>query len=641
MERFGARAADAQDDWRRRAKRYGRQIGPALAMMAVLLALVLVGNYVAHWHLHWKAWTTVGVALVALGAMMSQILSPGIAMLCATCAFIVVAPGNPILSVTDALAGFDTDTVGTIAVMFPIAAALYTTGALDAIFRPILGRSSNLFVSLARMTVPCCAVSAFTNNTPLVAMLAPLVRSWAHTIRIPPSRLLLPMNYAVVLGGTITIIGCSTNLTVQTFANQKGLTFNIFELALAGLPNAAAGALWLVLTSKWIMPVRETASDDLENRPREYVVAARVGRSLDGRTIDEARLRNLMAVFLFEVQRDGDVFAAPDGAFRLRAGDLALFAGQIDAVRDVFATDGLVPTELDQALKVGGRRRLFEVAVAAHSPLVGHTVRESQFRSRHNAAIVAVHRAGTRVRGGIGDLELRCADTLLIEAAPAFSRTGEAMVDFALVSEVGDPVAPTPPRVLHAILSVVFLVAAIIAAALNFVPLFGAVLTCLLLMLLTRCLTVVEAWRSMQWDLLLATGCAIAIGAAATESGLAAPIAATLVSLSHHVGHLGTLFLLYLVTALLSSTISNKAAVAVVFPIAYGFIESGFFGAKETVFLIMLAASADWMNAVGYLSNLIVLSAGGYKPVDFIRAGAGLQVVTCVVSVLACWGIWG
>jgi di/tricarboxylate transporter len=581
----------------------------------------------------WDAWTSVLIVLASVVAMARGLAAPDLVLTGAM--GLLLALG--ILTPAEAARGFGNEGMLSVGVLFVVAAGIENTGAMDGAVRRVLGRPRRVGSAQMRMMLPVAAMSSFLNNTPVVAMMLPIVQDWAKRIGVSPSKLLIPLSWATILGGTVTIIGTSTNLVVTGLASQRhlDLTWNLFEIAPIGLVVTAVGLTYIMTFSRWLLPDRSGNLPTLDNA-RDYSVAFRVEADspVVGQTIETAGLRHLPGLYLVEIEREGETLVAVGPDTRIRAADILLFVGLLDGVVDLRKIRGLIPAAADQVRKLGVAthdRCLVEAVVAHGSALTGKTVREAAFRTYYRAAIIAVHRNGARLRSKVGDIELHTGDTLLLETQSSFLRDFRNDKNFALVSEVD---RSTPIRHERGGIAVLALVAMVLANALGFVPLFTAVLACAGGMLLTRCLTGPEARRALDVGVLLAIASSFGVGSALETTGAAKVLGRSLVELAAPFGTLGVLFGVYFAVMLLTELITNNAAAALLLPVA---IEAG--GAaglpiKVMCYVVMFAASASFMTPIGYQTNLMVYGPGGYRFGDFLRFGAPLQFLLGIVTVL-------
>jgi len=539
-----------------------------------------------------------------------------------------------VLTIDEGFSGFSNTGMLTVGVLFVVVAGLKETGAIDWIASRLLGRPKSERGAMVRVMLPVWGMSAFLNNTPVVAMMIPAVQDWAKKLRISPSRLLLPLSYSAILGGTCSLIGTSTNLVVAGLVlSQTDLApLTMFGITKVGLPTALVCGLFLVLIGPKLLPRRSSASRALSD-PKEYTLELVVpeGSPMTGKTVDEAGLRSLPGCFLIEIDRADEVIAPVGPQQTLREGDRLLFAGVVDSIRDLVNTRGL-SVATNQVFKLDSpryRRRLYEVVVAPSCSLTGRTIRASKFRNRYNGAVIAVARNGERIRGKIGDIELQGGDLLLVEADSGFAERAGNARDFLLVSSLENS---TPKRHSRAPLAVAILIGMVGMATFEVFPMLLAGLIASGVMILSRCCTLTEARRSVDWSVLIVIGAALGIGKAMDKSGSALLIADTVLSV---VGNNPWIVLLaiYAVTSFMTEIISNNAAVALMFPIGQAAAQTLGVDFMPFVIGIMMAGSASFATPIGYQTNLMVYGPGGYNFRDFLRIGVPMNLTagTCGV----------
>lgn len=584
----------------------------------------------------WQAWTVLAITGLMVFAMVRQVAGPDLVLTAAMA--VVLALG--IVTPAQALSGFSNEGVLTVAALFVVAAGLRETGALDYAARRVLGRPQRLPSAQLRMMLPVSAISAFLNNTPVVALMVPLVSDWARRCKIPTSRLLIPLSYAAILGGSCTLIGTSTNLIAVGMARaaDPSLEIGMFDIAWLGVPCAVVGTVFIIATSRWLLPDRKAGREALTD-PREYTIAMRLeaGSSIEGQSIEDAGLRHLPGLFLASIERGDQRMVAVRPTTKLRAGDVLVFAGLVESVVDLRKIRGLVPAgdEVDQLMRPTHERRLVEAVVAAGSELAGSNVRSARFRTRFGAAIIAVHRGGQRVHAKVGDIVLRAGDTLLLEAHPGFVQTHRHSASFALVSEVEGSAPPSHDKAPTAVFVLVAMLAAHLTGLLS---LLSAALLAAGVLLVTRCLTGQQARRALELRVVLAIAASFGVAAALDQSGAAGVLAHGLVKLAMPWGPVALLMALFLATATMATVVGNNASVAVMFPISHAAALEAGVSFTPCLFVLMLAASASFASPISYQTNLMVYGPGGYRFSDFMRIGVPLQLIVAAVGVaVASW----
>jgi di/tricarboxylate transporter len=545
----------------------------------------------------------------------------------------VVTPG-------EAFSGLANEGVVTVAVLYVVVSGLRETGGVHWISRRLLGRPRNLAAAQVRVTAPVAVFSAFLNNTPIVAMLIPAVRDWAKRQNLPPSKLMMPLSYAAILGGTCTLVGTSTTLVVHgLLLAHRGTGLRFFEIAWVGVPTALIGLAFLLTTSRWLLPDRRSALEVLAD-PREYTVEMTVdgGGPLVGTTVEESGLADESGLQLVEVHRDGELYPAVAPSLRLHAGDRLVLAGTIGSVVELQRRHGLSPAT-DQVFKLDAPRAdrtLIEAVVSDSSPLVGGSIRRGRFRTRYGAVVIAVARNGARVPGNIRDIVLRAGDTLLLEAEPTFTARHHQSRDFFLVSALPDS---HPLRFERAAIAMLALAAMVTTATLGLLTMLEAALLAAGVMVVARATTVEAARRSVDWSVILVIAFAFGMGQAVAVTGLADVTAERVMALVGDAPWLN-LLAIYALTAAFSAVITNNAAAVLMFPIAIALARDLGVDPMPFVIALVMAASASFATPIGYQTNLMVYGPGGYRFADYLRAGLPLTLVTALVAVLVIPMVW-
>ncbi len=563
------------------------------------------------------------VLLATFGMLVLDRFAPSGIVIGATVALLVA----DVVDARSAFAGFSNPAPITVAALFVLAAGTQRTGLLAVAVSRLLGKPGRKGVAHARLLLPTAVASGVFNNTPLVAMLIPDVVAWSRRQRRDASRYLLPLSYAAILGGTLTVLGTSTNLVVSGLLQDTGEDpLGIFEVAKVGLPVTVVGLIVLFSMSIPLLRQRTTAPDQLNAETREFLMEMMVTNdtSVAGCTVEDAGLRKLSGVYLVQIQR-GDRSIAPVGReVVLETGDILAFAGEVSNVLDLQRMPGLVGVDRESiaTLDVAGRG-LYEVVVGRMSPIAGHTLREADFRARYDAAVLAVHRAGHRLDSKLGDIRLRHGDTLVVVAGNHFRSRWAQGPDFLVVAALD---APAPAASSKAPIVAVTLAAFVALSALGVVSTMEGALLGAAVMIASRVLTFDEAKRSVDLDVVLLIGAAFGLGAAVQQSGLAGVIAARFVTSFDGMGTFGLVLAIVLTTSVLTEIITNNAAAVVVLPIALAIAGPAGIDVRLMAIAVAVAASTSFLSPIGYQTNTMVYGPGGYRFGDYIRSGLPLSI---------------
>ncbi len=583
------------------------------------------------------AWLTLGVTFSVLGVIALTSL-PVDAILVASVVALLI---SGVLDPSEALIGFSNPGVLTIGALYVVAAGLQQTGAVRMITTGLLGSARGVRSAIARLVIPAAVASAFLNNTPIVAALLPGVSDWARRNEVSPSKLLMPLSFAAILGGTCTLIGTSTNLVVaglvqQAAPSHPGLTpLSMFGISVVGVPLAIIGSLLMIAIAPIVLKARRPPIS-LDDDPRQFLTEMRVpeGSLLVGLTIEEAGLRHLEKTYIAELIRDDRVYPGVSPNEVLAIGDRLVFVGKRSRVVELTQTTGLIPAGAVQDDEQA--RSFVEVVVAPSNRLLGLSVREGRFRTTFGAVVIAAARRGALLSGRIGDVVLQPGDVLLLEATEDFTRVHRNRADFYLVNRVDD-FQPLRPR--EARWATLILAAMVVSAATGIIGMLEASLLASGAMLVAGCCTVVQARRAIDTSVLIAIASAFAIGEAMTKTGLDQQVA-RLVLYAGDTTPLVALIAMYLTTMTLTEMITNNAAAVLAFPLALAVAAQLGVSPMPFVVTVMFAASASFLTPIGYQTNLMVYGPGGYRFSDYAKLGGILSLTSCVLTVTLVPRFW-
>jgi di/tricarboxylate transporter len=596
----------------------------------------------------WESWVMLGLlAIMAFTILRGRagadtVLLGGLAVVMGLGSI----PGNSFPGVTAAVAGFGSQAVVTIGVLFVIAEGLRQTGAMAMVTRPVLGEPKSLPAAQARLMLPVAGLSAFLNNTPIVAMLMPIVTDWCRRTGISPSKLFIPLSYAAIMGGSCSLIGTATNVFVAAEYNAamnakqvNGDELGMFSITAVGLPAALIGIGYILLVSRWLLPDHHAEGDARDARQYTFEMFVDAQSPIHGQTIEAAGLRNLPGGYLIGIERAGERRVAIAPTTVLYSGDVLIFAGELDSMHDLKQTKGLSPATREQARKLPANLVLIEAVLSDRSPLVGKSVKEGGFRSVYNAVVIAVHRGGEHLDAKIGDIVLKAGDNLLLESDQQFVKRHRNRQDFYYINALG---AAERYRSSKAAVALAVLMAVVLLATTGIMELVTAALLGAGVMVLTKCCTAYEARQSVNWRILIMMGAAIGFGHAMYTTGVAAEAATRLIELMPPGEPIYSLAAIYLVAMLLTSVIGPVPTAGLLFPVLVAIAGPGGLNCNFTPFAVtlMMTAAASFASPSAYQTNLMVANAGRYKPLDFVRIGLPLNILVMITTLLIAPRVW-
>lgn len=574
-------------------------------------------------------------------------------------AALLVLIGTGVVTLEEALKGFANPAMLTIGGLFVVGGGLQATGAVEYLSVWFLGRPKQ-GTPLLRLIAPVAGLSSFMNNTPVVAFLLPIFVHVAKKLRVSPSKLLIPLSYSAVLGGTCTLIGTSTNFVIDGELRAHDMPgLGMWELGWIGIPVTIVGLIYLVTLGQHLLPNRTDLLEYAESHPREYTAELLVqpNYGLIGETIRKSGLRDLPGLYLYAIERDGVRLLPVSPEEPIRLGDILCFSGLVGTILDAQRIRGLEPVEHHPSLNspaainasmdsleglppLSAPRSgslLCEAVISPASPLIGTTVKDTDFRTRYQASIVAVHRSGEKLQQKIGQIVLNAGDTLLIDAPENFTKRWRNSRDFILVSGLEDsaPVEHHRAWLALTIFAAVVLGMTVFTEKATLVALAGATIT-----VLTGCLSAREAHRNIDLSILLLIATALGVSKALDTSGAAEWIAGHLLSWSQPFGKIAVLATIVVLTGLLTELLSNNACAALMAVLAMATAKQMGIEPRPLLIAVAVTSSYGFATPIGYQTNLMVLGPGGYRFSDYLRVGIPLDLICWALTIVAVSTFW-
>lgn len=542
-----------------------------------------------------------------------------------------------ILTPKEILNGMANEQIAVIILLLLIGDIIRKTDIIDWLFNRFFRNTKTYKGFLGKMIFVVAGFSAFLNNTPLVAIMMPYVHNWSKRNNIAPSKLLIPLSYAAILGGCATLIGTSTNLIVNGMVTDQSIIpglepLELFDFTLVGLPMIVLGSGYLMLFGNKLLPSKQDAITDFSVKSREYLVEAQIKSNsrIIGQTIEEAGLRNLKGLYIVELSRGNQRLSAVSPLVILKESDILVFAGDTETIAEMINTDmGLGLTQVGMFAK-RSKTAVLEVVISHNSTLISKTVRQTGFRGRYEAAILAIHRNGERVSGKIGSVKLKAGDVLLLLAGDDFTKRSNDTNDFYLISRVREF------RKLEMYKSIILiggLLAAVAISALGYISLFMALMILMIIVQILKIISPKDIPKSIDYNLALIIVLSLALGTAMIKTGMADMIANFIIVVFKPFGAIGMLIGIFFITNLLASYITNKAAAAIIFPISVSAAINMGLPTMPFVLIVATAAAANFITPIGYQTNLMVYGPGGYAFKDYMKIGLPLTLLYMISTV--------
>lgn len=571
---------------------------------------------------------TLGSILLLFVAIYREWVRPAVGFLGVVLGLVLLQ----IITPQQMLMGFSNESIASVVLLVILSSALSKNFQIESFIDRLyhLGKRDTPLSYrsfLLRMMVQVAALSSVVNNTPVVALMTPYVFNWGRKYNVSPSRLLIPLSYATIMGGMITLVGTSTTLVLNGFMTTNSVG-NIpgMSLLLIGGAVCVSGILFIALLGYRLLPNHQDILNTFKENQREYLVETTLQHSspMIGKTISEAGLRNLRGMYLVEIIRAKQIISPVEPREKLQQSDVLIFAGATEFIFDLTSNGrGLVLPQYDDTKKQEAVK-VIEAVVGANSNLIGYTAKEIDFRKRYDAAIVAIHRNGERLSGKIGEIKLRQGDLLLLYAGRDFRSRVDLYRDIFIVSQVKEFLQPERKKTLSFVVTVSVAIGALLA---GFLSLFTALLVIFVAMVGLRMISLADIKRDIDINMVGILVFSLALGQAMITTGSGELLAQQIINLTYSLGPTAVLVSLLVITTILTSFITNVGAISIMFPLAYAISNTLQTDGMPFYLGIAYAASAAFLTPIGYQTNLIVFGPGGYSFRDFFRIGLPVTAI--------------
>ena len=591
-------------------------------------------NLISFFSNNLDALITVLVLFLSLILFIRNTIAPELTGLLCVGIFIVTG----VLTPEKALSGFGSPSLITLMGLFAVSSALFKSGALDRVRELISSENiktpRKLILLITFLIAP---ISGIVPNTPVVASLLPLIEGWCERRNISPSKVLLPLSFATLLGGTLTLLGSSVNLLVSDISQQLGYgSLELFSLTSIGIPVWLIGTTYMILVSDVLLPDRGRNKDFIKNGNMNiYFTEVTIPSSseLVGQSVRNSRLQRRFDVDVLELQRNGKVILPPLADRKFEPEDrLIVRVTRADLLRlqqehTILLAENkrsIVGTNL---LSTEEGTKTFEALLPSGSTLAGASLRELRFRQRHNATVLALRRGQQTVQERLGQAVLRAGDVLLLQAPLDSIRGLQASNDLLILDQFEDDL----PFLIRKPIAIAIAIGMVILPSLTNIPLVGSVLLAVIAMVAFGCLRPAEIQRSIRLDIILLLGSLSSFSVAMQVTGLADLIAINLDFVLSGMPLYFALIVIFISTVILTQFISNAASVALILPVAIQFSSVLGISPNALIMLVLFGASQSFLTPMGYQTNLMVYGPGRYRFFDIAKYGAGLTLIMSLI----------
>ncbi|NCQ93903.1 MAG: SLC13 family permease [Microcystis wesenbergii Mw_QC_S_20081001_S30D] len=581
---------------------------------------------------------TLTVLVVALVAFVAEWLPVDLTALCVAIVLILLGLVTP----EEGIAGFSNSATVTVMAMFVLSAGITRTGVIQVVRDRLLvwgGKNPHqqVFV-LGALVGP---ISAFINNTAVVAIFLPIVEDWCKKQKISPSKLLIPLSYATVLAGMITVVGTSTNILASGISAKLGYgEFSLFQFTALGVVTFLAGLIYLTIFAPKLLPDRKSSTgefleDDYGSKVYLSEVIITPRSNLIGQTLSQSGLQRKFNFDVLELIRNKVHLPQPLADKVLNAGDILIVHSsreELLKIKDergleIFADVKFQKGDIESTITTG-EEKLAEVLILSNSRLIGTTLKDLKFRQRYNTTVLAIRRGSELLQGRLGKIPLKFGDLLLVQG-PKQSFVGLQTTRELLVLEEKEIESLRKDK---GIIALIITLLVIIIAAFDIQPILVTSLVGVVLMVITGCLKPGEVYGSIRWDIIFLLAGLIPLGTAMDNSGTTKWLADNLVAIGGHLSGFWILVFFYLITSVLTEILSNNAAVVLMIPVAVEVAKTLGLNPLAFMYAVTFAASNSYLTPIGYQTNTMVYAPGGYKFLDFTRLGAPLNLILTILT---------
>lgn len=560
-----------------------------------------------------------------------EIARPSLIFLMAILCFVITG----ILSPKELLDGFSNPSIASIILLILLTAGVRKNFNIEYLFDKLFRTAKSYRSFLLRMMVKVTAISAFMNNTPVVAAMTPYVFNWGKKNNISPSKLLMPLSFATICGGMITLIGTSTTLVLNGFLNDLNLSpLNTSYLFIIGISVSCTFILFILTAGHELLPNHNDLLEKFKKNKREYLVETQLAPTsrLIDRNVKEGGLRNLKGIYLVEILRENRVIYPVEPIEVLKKEDTLIFAGNTNDIVDLVKPEtGIMLPEPAMFTDNNDKINVAEVVISNNSSLIGKKIKDTDFRNRYDAAIVAVHRNGEKLSGKIGELKISAGDLLLVYAGANFQDRVDLYRDVYTISNLHEIIKPSKKKMMWlaalGLLAVIFLIS-------GYFSLFTSLLIIFTIMTGLGMINLHDIKRELDVNMVAILVLSLAMGQATIQSGAAELMSEFVLSSLQPHGRIAILCGLLLFTTVLTSFISNVGAVAIAFPLAYSMSSEMQIDGAPLYLAVAFAASAAFITPIGYQTNLIIYGPGGYTFRDFFRVGVPVTLVYLTTTLI-------